>query len=290
MIEPLKIGGVPEHFNLPWQLALERNLFQDQHIDLEWSFFAGGTGAMTKALNRGDLDMAILLTEGYFSALKENLQALIVKVYIETPLVWGIYTGAHSGITHPFTNRQGKTAISRFGSGSHLMSIIDAAQHGVSLAPDSFCEVNSLHGAIDALSNGDAGYFYWEKFMTKPYLQEGLVRLIGDFKAPWSGFLVVAGKEALQNKSDEIYRVLEIMNELCAGFKQESATPIELKRRFEMTERDVAEWLNGTTWNTGFDASLESFTNARSALANLKLCSSDLDISKCCAPWLHLKS
>ena len=33
----IKIAGVPEHFNLPWQLAIENNEFKDQNIDLHWT-------------------------------------------------------------------------------------------------------------------------------------------------------------------------------------------------------------------------------------------------------------
>jgi hypothetical protein len=31
--ESLRVGGVPEHFNLPWQLAAERDVFSAHDID-----------------------------------------------------------------------------------------------------------------------------------------------------------------------------------------------------------------------------------------------------------------
>jgi len=38
------IGGVPEHFNFPWYLALRDKKFQDRNINLRWKDFPGGTG------------------------------------------------------------------------------------------------------------------------------------------------------------------------------------------------------------------------------------------------------
>ena len=42
----IKIAGVPEHFNLPWHLAIENNEFESQNIDLEWTDVPEGTGKM----------------------------------------------------------------------------------------------------------------------------------------------------------------------------------------------------------------------------------------------------
>ncbi len=33
---PLRVGGVPEHFNLPWHIAIERGLFAKHGVDVEW--------------------------------------------------------------------------------------------------------------------------------------------------------------------------------------------------------------------------------------------------------------
>ncbi len=76
----IKIGGVPEHFNLPIQMAIERDEFQQHGVDLLWTYYPGGTGAMTKALAEGELDLAILLTEGFVLAANNGLSARIVKV------------------------------------------------------------------------------------------------------------------------------------------------------------------------------------------------------------------
>lgn len=62
MVLKMRVAGVPEHFNTPWHLAKEKGLFSAAGVDLEWTDYPGGTGAMTKALNENETDLALLLT------------------------------------------------------------------------------------------------------------------------------------------------------------------------------------------------------------------------------------
>ena len=52
----LKIGGVPEHFNLPWRLAMEEGDFAEGNISLHWEDMAGGTGQMIRGLENKSID------------------------------------------------------------------------------------------------------------------------------------------------------------------------------------------------------------------------------------------
>jgi len=100
----IRVGGVPEHYNLPWTLAAERDIFSRESIDLVWTMYAGGTGAMTAALERDELDVAILLTEGFVAAAANGLQAKIVKVSIDTPLYGCKFRPTYTRIRHHFAN------------------------------------------------------------------------------------------------------------------------------------------------------------------------------------------
>ncbi len=42
----IRVGGVPEHFNLPWHLAKETGLFAKHNVDVQWTDVPNGTGAM----------------------------------------------------------------------------------------------------------------------------------------------------------------------------------------------------------------------------------------------------
>ena len=73
MNKTIRIGGVPEHFNLPIHLAREHGSFEKRGINLEWTTFKGGTGQMTKALRDKEVDACILLTEGIIADIYLSL-------------------------------------------------------------------------------------------------------------------------------------------------------------------------------------------------------------------------
>ena len=91
-----KIGGVPEHFNLPWYLTLKEKEYQDKNIDLRWKDYHGGTGDMCKALRSGEIDMAVILTEGIVRDITKGNPSKIVQVFIDSPLIWGVHVAENS--------------------------------------------------------------------------------------------------------------------------------------------------------------------------------------------------
>jgi len=279
---------VPEHFNLPWQLAAERDVFSNYEIDLSWTMYAGGTGAMTQAINNGSLDVAILLTEGFIAAASDGLEASIAKVYIDTPLVWGIYTAAHSNIQDVGSFQHKRVAISRFGSGSHLMSMIHASEKMEQLTSDQFEVVHSLHGGVNALCESRADLFYWEKFMTRPHVNKGEVKPVGEFSAPWSSFLIIVGNKALREKQEAVKQLLEIMNGECIAFKQDMHSAIHLSKRFDMSLPEARQWLTHTQWNYNFEVSLSSLETAKSALVSVNKCNPNLQLHELCASWIQI--
>ena len=65
-------------------------------------------------------------------------------------------------------------AISRIGSGSHLMSIVNAQNQNWNTENLQFEIVNTIDGAVDSLTSGKADYFMWERFMTQPLVDKGI--------------------------------------------------------------------------------------------------------------------
>ena len=49
-MKTIKIAGVPEHFNLPWHLAIDNGDFEKENIDLQWTDVPEGTGKMCQML------------------------------------------------------------------------------------------------------------------------------------------------------------------------------------------------------------------------------------------------
>ena len=155
----IKIVGVPEHFNLPWQLSLENNEFKNIGIDLQWTNVPEGTGKMCQMLRDGTTDIAVILTEGIIKDIVAGNESKIVQVYVESPLIWGIHVDAKSNFKVISDLQNKKAAVSRMGSGSHLMTIVNAQDQGWATDNLKFEIVNSIDGAVKSLTSQKSDYF-----------------------------------------------------------------------------------------------------------------------------------
>lgn len=245
----IKLGGVPEHFNLPIHLAVERGDFASRGVDLQWTTYSGGTGQMTAALRSGEIDACILLTEGIIKDVYKGNDSKIISVYVSTPLTWGVHTGAASSIRSYDQVYDGNYAISRYGSGSHLMAIVDADEHGHTIGAEQWQVVGNLDGALASLESGDTEVFYWEKYTTKPYVDQGLLRRVGEYKTPWPCFVIAARQEVLDEQPEAIIRMLRTIHDSCDTFMQQEEQMIALvAERYLLESTDVARWYHSTEW------------------------------------------
>ena len=247
----LKVGGVPEHFNYPWYLTLKNKEYTQENINLRWQDFPGGTGEMCKALRSGDIDIAIVLTEGIIKDIEEGNPSKIVQTFVKSPLIWGIHVGAKSKFKDIKDLEHAVIAISRFGSGSHLMAIVNAFNQGWNVTTLKFKVVDNLQGGIDALTTGAADYFMWERFTTKPLVDNGTFRRVGNCPTPWPCFVIAVRNEVLEKHHKEVKKVLDIINYQTKDFKNIKNIDKILAKRYEQKLEDIQKWLKITTWNEG---------------------------------------
>ena len=245
----IKIAGVPEHFNLPWHLAIDDGYFTDRGIDLQWMDVPEGTGRMCKMLRESETDMAVILTEGIVKDIIEGNPSKIVQTYVQSPLVWGIHVNAKSDYKTVSDLKGKKAAISRLGSGSHLMAYIHAQNNGWDTTKLEFEIVNNLEGAIDALTNNTADYFMWEHFTTKPIVDSGIFRRVDDCPTPWPCFVIAARNELIENSSHIIKHILEVINMYASEFKIIPSIDRTLANKYEQKLEDIQEWLTITQWS-----------------------------------------
>lgn len=246
----IRIGGVPEHFNLPIHLAIEAGEFAQAGIEIEWITYKGGTGQMTKALRENEADLCIVLTEGIVADIVKGNPSTIISEYVTTPLIWGIHTAAHNTLAKHEAIFDKKYAISRFGSGSHLMAMVDAQTNGKTIEPHQFMVIKNLEGALSSLAELESDVFYWEKFTTKPYVDNGLLNRVGEYETPWSCFVIAARNEILMTAPDTIQTVLEIINNACARFMANEAMIAEVSHRYKLDLADAKVWFSNTEWAT----------------------------------------
>jgi len=249
-MDKLRIGGVAEHFNTPWHLGIEGGNFHSEGIDLQWKTYHGGTGAMTEAMNSGELDVCIALTEGMISSILKGNPSRIISTYVVSPLIWGVHTGAGSSLQYYTDIFKQKYAISRLGSGSHLMPIVDASHRGLRLSQDQFVKVGNLDGALDSLSKNESQVFYWEKYTTNPYVKKGLLRSLGDYVAPWPSFVIAATEDTLRHNERALSRMLKTIYFLNRHLMH-AKNAIELVGQYYKNDpSQLEQWFYSTEWAT----------------------------------------
>ena len=245
----LKIVGVPEHFNLPWHLCLENGEFEKENIDLQWTDVPEGTGKMCQMLRDGSTDIAVILTEGIIKDIVGGNPSKIVQIYVESPLIWGIHVGAQSNHQLLTDLENTKAAISRLGSGSQLMAYVNAKNQGWKTNELQFEIVNTIDGAVTALTNGIADYFMWEHFMTKPLVDKGVFRRLGDCPTPWPCFVIAVREVVLAKQPEIITKLLEIINTKTRIFKAIPDIDKQLAKTYNQKIEDIKEWLRLTEWS-----------------------------------------
>ena len=272
----IRAGAVPEHFFFPWKKWLDSNGGKSGDLSWTWEEYPGGSGAMLQALKENRLDLAFLLTESALQARSRGEDLEILCPFVQSPLPWGIFTGKGNPIQ---TVEEGKTiAISRFGSGSHLMAILEAGMRGGRLSEENWLETGNLEGAASALSKGEADLFFWEKWTTKPLVDAGIFRMMSVFPGPWPAFVLCAGSRIRRNP-ELVAQVIDCVKEVCrlaAGLKERPAeTATDIASVYGQKREDVKDWLSYVKWADSADFSLDFLISAEKILRDAGLISQE---------------
>ncbi|MFI2743183.1 substrate-binding domain-containing protein [Zhouia sp. PK063] len=278
-MKKVRIIGVPEHFNLPWHLAIEEGAFEQRGIDLEWTDIPEGTGRMCQMLRENETDIALILTEGIVKDITAGNPSKIVQTFVQTPLKWGIHVNGSSNLNSISDLQNKKVAISRFGSGSHLMAFVNAQNQGWETNNLSFEIIHNVDGAVNALQEGTADYFMWEHFMTKPLVDKGIFKRVGDCPTPWPCFVVAATDKFLNENGSIIRHILEVINTYTEEFKIIPSIDRTIANTFEQQLEDVQEWLKITQWSQQ-QLSAKELSKVQDTLQSLNLIDEKLPTDK----------
>jgi len=195
-------------------------------------------------------------------------------------LVWGIHVANNSSFQKISDLEYATIAISRVGSGSHLMAIVNAYNNGWDINRLKFKVVNDLEGGIKALTKGEADYFMWEHFTTKPLVDNNTFRIIGDCPTPWPCFVIAARDEILENHPEEIKTILNIINTKTANFKQTENIDVILSNRYQQKLEDIQKWLSITEWESEKQISKEFIENVQNKMIAFNVIDSKADAGK----------
>jgi ABC-type nitrate/sulfonate/bicarbonate transport system substrate-binding protein len=230
-------------------MALEEGAFEARGVDLQWHDVPEGTGKMCQMLQNSQTDLAVVLTEGILKSITEGNPVKIVQEYIASPLLWGIHVAAQSPYERIADLEHTIPAISRYGSGSHLMACVNAQKEGWDPGKLRFEVVHTLDNAVQSMAAGSSDYFMWEHFTTKPLVDNGTFRRLGDCPTPWPCFVLAASDECIRDEPSILRHILEVINLYSAEFSLIPSIDRTLANRYGQRLEDIREWLSRTRWS-----------------------------------------
>ena len=219
---------------------------------VEYRDVAAGTGELTRQLRDNELDVALVLTEGAVADIVRHDASRLVKVFVNSPLTWGIHVAAGSDIRRIADARGKRVAISRYGSGSHLIAIVDAATRGWPTQAMRFVIVDNLDGARKALANNAADVFLWERHMTQPLVDSGEFRRISQREVPWPAFVVSVRKALLATHSLVIRDVLDVVARYADNLRRRQTAAALIADTYAIRLGDAEAWLSSVRWGRSY--------------------------------------
>jgi len=240
---PLRVGYVREHFCSP--------LLQFAAVDQEKTFTLlecpSGTGQLISRLTNDEIDIAIALTDPLIAGIAKGSQAYkLVGSYVTSPLRWAVITGQRDSPYNQISDLQGTTlGISRNGSGSQTMAYVMALQQGWPTDNLAFQINNDIQGLINSVNDGSTSAFMWEWFTTKPFVDAGQCRFIGDVPTPWPSWLIAA--HPTRTRASDVTQFLKSLSGYVWSFsspEQRAGPSVEfIKEKFGYPEEDVKAWI-----------------------------------------------
>lgn len=264
----VRIGYVPEHYLLPLHLCTKHGLFPSS-IKITLVPFPSGTGHMITSLRSNEIDLAIGLTEGWVAGLlnpdtykKSPAEKgySIVGSWVSTPLRWAIVTGRNrTDINSVDDLRQHRrVAVSRLGSGSHVMAFVLAQKEGwlhqtktSTLEGLSIAPLGPFKDLRDGVTSSAADFFMWEHFTTKPYFhgEDTPLKKIGEIYTPWPSWHIAASRSKFpEPESDETLKeIFESFDKGVKSFNEDTDAAIRMlstgEAQCHYSEEDGREWL-----------------------------------------------
>ncbi|GAA5957954.1 hypothetical protein JCM3765_006214 [Sporobolomyces pararoseus] len=252
----LRIGYVREHFSSPLLQLAEK----DQSIELVEC--PSGTGQVMSRIKANEIDVAVALTESLLAGIaKKTAEFKLVGTYVTSPLQWAVIVGKDSKYQKLEDLKGEKIGISRIGSGSQVMASVMALNEGWTdadgkVSPIDFEVLDTFKALRDGVNTGKAAAFMWEKFTTRPYLDE--VRFIGTVPTPWHSWAVVASPSTLAPSSPLLPVLESFLSNLTTSIRAFDSTEARsqdsvefVKKTFGYPEDDVRAWFDQVSYPQG---------------------------------------
>jgi sulfonate transport system substrate-binding protein len=169
------------------------------------------------------------------------------------------------------------------------MAYLLSKREGWDLKNIPFIEVGNFTGALKEFNENPDRVFLWERFMTKPYVDSGTLKKLGEIPTPWPSFCIVAKNEIIESNRDVLIEIMNIISTYTYKFKQNTLESIDyISNYFDFSIADMKEWIIGTDWNYYLDKPELKLAGVMEFLKEMNLvdsASSELDACPEAAFW-----
>jgi cyclopropane fatty-acyl-phospholipid synthase-like methyltransferase len=200
---------------------------------------------MINKLKSNEVDIIVALTEGLINDIANGSDLRLIGTYVESPLVWSVSTGLNS-IFNSIEDLKGERfGISRYQSGSHLMSCVLASQYGWKQSDIHFIINHNFDNLRKSVNDNTTSAFMWEYFMQKPFYDKGEIRRIGQIITPWPCFMIASTKDIISKHLNNIENMFIALQNACFIFRTNSINSIQrISKNFHLTEEDAKAWFD----------------------------------------------
>jgi ABC-type nitrate/sulfonate/bicarbonate transport system substrate-binding protein len=241
------IRGVPEPFNYPWLYAIEQGYFNA--FDLQWQDEPSGTGALCQSFCEGKIELAISLTDATLMQISKGTPCTIVNFFVLSPLKWSIHTCASRPENKIEDFAQPKYAISRLGSGSQTMAVMEARKRGMHVPDSNWVVTHTMEESIESLQKKKTDVFFWEKYITAPYVRQGHVKRIGEIQTKWPSFVLTVHDDFFKNHSEQLNQIQKIIGQTCRELSEDPTLAQKISSQYNMHMDDAHQWVREIQWN-----------------------------------------
>jgi len=292
----LRLACVPEQVNLPIQIALERNIFQKYHIDVDVKWVPEGTGKMIDMIEKNEVDVALTVSDALLVAIAKGRKVHLSGVFVPSPLVWAICTSPENThlkslqdlfnakrSVHPDAGLD--VGISRLGSGSQTMAYYMADLHKINTSLN-FTIANNIDGLRNGVQQKQFDLFLWETFTTKPLFDTNQLHKIGEVPTPWSAFSIATQHLSRHHEDhftkynlikQSLYPALYESIEIFLSNKEEAIDRIVASHHHK--REDAETWLNNVRYaaSAGFPVDCTNVDDSLQVLKRVGLVSADFN-------------
>lgn len=232
---------------------------------------------MLEALDNGELDMAIVLTEGVVKHSLSNSSPPSVQIlgtYLDNPLPWGVHVRVDQGGLKSVSDVNEKMShltfgVSRMGSGSHLMAIVHASTLPNAPLP-KLKVVNTMAGARDAMVKGEIDVFLWDVTTADIYTREGVWTCVGTVSGDWPAFVFAVRSDVSPSMLEKLVFFIDDLRTECRNMTDDIDAAVEyLRSTFTlMSEEQARHFLKIVKWNSSLEVEQKSINRVVIALVS----------------------